>query len=85
MQALTPTAYDPMIRLAAREFLTRIKEVWFRWADDRAWEPKWMAPGTLEYRCELVFITLTGPELVLSRGRDLFDVAKEQRVSVRWK
>jgi len=44
-----------------------------------------MAPGTLEYRCELVFITLTGPELVLSRGRDLFDVAKEQRVSVRWK
>ena len=77
--------YDPMIKLAAREFLTKNKEVWFRRADDKAWEPKWIAPGTLQHRCELVFITLTGRELVLSRGRDLFDAAKEQRVSVRWK
>jgi len=77
--------YDPMIKLAAREFLTKNKEVWFRRADDKGWEPKWIAPGTLQHRCELVFITLTGPEMVLSRGRDLFDAAKEERVSVHWK
>ena len=77
--------YDPMIKLAAREFLTKNKEVWFRRIDDKGWEPQWIAPATLQHRCELVFITLTGPELILSRGRDLFEAAKEQRVSVRWK
>jgi hypothetical protein len=78
--------YDPLIKLAAREFLTRRNEdVWFRLADDSDWERKWIAPASLQRKCELVFVTITGHHLILSRGRDLFDAAKETRVRLRWK
>jgi hypothetical protein len=34
--------------------------------------------------CELLVVTLTGPELILARGRDLLDPAREVRRVVGW-
>jgi hypothetical protein len=77
--------YDPLIKLAAREFLTsRNKDVWFKVPHRQSWEPHWISPRDLQGQCELVFITITGTHLVLSRGRDLFAPEKERRLTLRW-
>jgi hypothetical protein len=34
--------------------------------------------------CKLLVVTITGPELVLARGRDLLAHSMEARRSVRW-
>jgi hypothetical protein len=48
----------------------------------------WLVGGKrladLQDVCELAVVTVTGPELVLSRGRDLFRRSREQRRLVRW-
>jgi hypothetical protein len=77
--------YDPLIKLAAREFLIRRNEdVWFKVPHQESWEPHWVPPRDLQDECELVFMTITGTHLVLSRGRDLFEPKKERRLPLRW-
>jgi len=50
-----------------------IKNGWRQWA-----------PKNLQRYCELVFLTATRLELVMSRGRDLFDPTCEVRRRFRW-
>lgn len=72
--------YDPLIKAAARQFLQKKEWIVDR---NRDWTKGCLAD--FQDQCELIFITCTGRQLVMSRGRDLFDTAKEQRASLNWK
>jgi len=73
--------YDPRIKHLLRERLVNHDPEATR-------ESNWLVNGRrlseLQEVCELVVLTLTGPELILSRGRDLFAPAKEARRTVSW-
>jgi hypothetical protein len=69
--------YDHLIKSAARLFIS--KEHGFKGPSARKWTKKTLAQ--LQDVCELVFITCTGYQLVMSRGRDSFDPKKE--ISIR--
>ena len=71
--------YDRMIKTSARLFLN--KKDWLINKDG-----EWFKARLIDYQhlCELVIITATGRQLVMSRGRDGFDPAKEQTVLLRW-
>lgn len=72
--------YDPLIKTSARLFLKRQELLVDR-------DGKWIKGCLADFqdRCELIFITCTGRQLVMSRGRDLFDGTKELRMSLEWK
>ena len=72
--------YDRMIKTAARLFIQ--KETWLTGKGQDVW-----VKGKLsDYQdiCELVIFTVTGRQLIMSRGRDGFDPAKERTVLLRW-
>lgn len=72
--------YDHLIKTAARQFLKKPQEI-------RGSDGKWIKNECLQdYQstCELIFITCTGRQVVMSRGRDEFDPAKEKRLTLRW-
>jgi hypothetical protein len=69
--------YDHLIKSAARLFIS--KEHGFKGPSARKWTKKTLTQ--LQDVCELVFITCTGSQLVMSRGRDRFDPKKE--ISIR--
>ena len=47
----------------------------------------WKRARLVDYQhaCELVIITCTGQQLLMSRGSDEFDPSKEKRISLKWK
>jgi len=65
--------YDHLIKTAARLFINeeRQKE-----------HPKKLAD--IQKECELVFITCTGKRLILSRGQDNFEPAREKQLEISW-
>ena len=72
--------YDRMIKASARLFLNDVQCL-----VDRNGE--WRKGKLIEFQdiCELVFLTCTGRQLIMSRGRDGFDPAKEKQVLLAWK
>jgi hypothetical protein len=72
--------YDHRIKTILREMLLN------RDAEAKDWN--WLVDGRplgdFQHVCELVLITLTGSELVLARGRDLLDPAREIRHPAAW-
>jgi hypothetical protein len=72
--------YDPLIKAAAREFLNRAEQ--FPVRGRTGWQKR--AIKSLQEVCELVFITVTGDRLILSRGRDSFDPDRELVLRLRW-
>ncbi len=72
--------YDPLIKASARRFIQ--KKEWMI-NETRDWTKGCLAD--FQDQCELILITCTGRQLVMSRGRDFFDTAKEQRVPLFWK
>ena len=69
-----------MIKTSARLFLS--KNDWLV-AKNREWEK-----GRLQdYQdiCELVILSCTGRQLIMSRGRDAFYPAKEKAALIQWK
>lgn len=71
--------YDGLIKTSARLFLDRYERQKYR--------GKWYRFRLQEHqnKCELVILTCTGHQLIMSRGRDRFDPAKERRVPLQWK
>lgn len=51
---------------------------------DLDWSVQGRPLADLQEVCELLVVTLTGPELVLARGRDLLEPSRERRRSVLW-
>lgn len=51
---------------------------------DENWAVQGRRLADLQDVCELLVVTITGPELVLARGRDLLARSKETRRPVRW-
>lgn len=81
VQANPFSFYDRLIKTSAQLFLRKQQEL----IDPQG---KWQNRGCLQDyqdRCELVFLTCTGRQLIMSRGRDGFDPAKEKRVLLKWK
>jgi len=74
--------YDQLIKTSAKLFL-HDKD----WIRDGRGKDDWLKGRLLDYqdRCELVIITCTGKQLLMSRGSDEFDPAKEKRVLLRRK
>lgn len=72
--------YDNQIKAHARAFLQR--ECYFLDGNGN-WVK--IAVEEIQKICELVFITCTIDELILSRGKNLFDSGKERRFPIRWK
>jgi hypothetical protein len=72
--------YDRMIKTSARLFLEKRQDLINR-------QGKWVKDSLKNYqnRCELVFITATERQLILSRGKDYFDPSKEKYRPIRWK
>lgn len=72
--------YDPLIKTSAKLFLQRRN-----WVLDHQgrWQKLFLAD--FQDQCELVFITCTGRQLIMSRGRDAFDPTRERRVTLNWK
>ncbi|KRT65936.1 MAG: hypothetical protein XU11_C0016G0005 [Candidatus Dadabacteria bacterium CSP1-2] len=72
--------YDYLIKTSAKTFLETKQE----FKDPKT--KRWVRKRLVEFQdvCELVFITCTIEELILSRGRDLFDPKKEKRVKLNW-
>ncbi len=73
--------YDHLIKSAARLFVTKPHEFKLRGTN------KWTKIKLTEFEdaCELVFITWTGDRLIMSRGKDLFEVNKEKSVALNWR
>ncbi len=72
--------YDWMIKTSARLFIQKV-----RWMKDNKGEWQQGRLQDHQEKCELVFLTCTGRQLIMSRGRDGFDPAKEKRVLLKWK
>ncbi len=72
--------YDGLIKTSAQLFLK--SRQWLKDANGN-----WKMGYLQDYqdKCELVLITATNHQLILSRGRDLFEPSKEKRTSIRWK
>jgi len=72
--------YDRQIKAQARAFLQRQN---YYMDDGAKWDKKvgWQHSQKI---CELIFVTCTIEELILSRGRDLFDPLKEQTFKINW-
>lgn len=73
--------YDQMIKTSAKLFLRRNQ-----WLKMTPTEDGWRKGRLLDYqdKCELVILTCTGQQLIMSRGRDEYDPAKEKRVLLKW-
>ena len=67
--------YDHLIKTSARQFLTGEDE-------DLTIKGK----SLIQYQdiCELVFLTCTGNQIILSRGKDQFNREKEKIVKIEW-
>ena len=80
IQANPFSFYDGLIKTSARLFLKRRQ-----WLKDT--NGNWKMGYLQDYqdKCELVLITATNHQLILSRGRDLFEPSKEKRAIIRWK
>jgi hypothetical protein len=74
--------YDPLIKASARLFLRRSEE-FPEPSDLTSWSRR--APKDLQHLCQLVFLTVTRKELIVSRGRHLFAAHKERRMALRWR
>jgi len=74
--------YDQIIKTSAKLFLRR-KD----WLKISPTEAGWQKGRLIDYqdKCELVILTCTGQQLIMSRGSDAFDPAREKRVELRWK
>lgn len=68
--------YDHLIKTSARLFLNESRELP---------NSKFTSLKDIQDECELVFITLTGKRLILSRGKDGFDPAKEMKIEINWR
>ncbi len=73
--------YDHLIKSAARLFVTKPHEFKLRGTN------KWTKIKLTEFEdtCELVLMTWTGDRLIMSRGKDLFDLNKEKSVALNWR
>jgi hypothetical protein len=71
--------YDRQIKAAARGL---IRNDISQFLVNGKWKKK--EPREFMRQCELVFITCTIDRLILSRGRDMFDPAKERLYHIRW-
>lgn len=71
--------YDNLIKTSACLYLQ--KKLIFK-NNDGKWDKKRLMD--FQKDCELVFITCTIKELILSRGKDLFDPQKERRLRLNW-
>ena len=73
--------YDHRIKALFREMLlNQDPEATADWN----WTVQGRRLADLQAICELVLITLTGPELILARGRDLLEQSREIRHPVVW-
>ncbi len=72
--------YDGMIKTSARLFLKRRQ--WIK-VDQK----NWIMGSLQDYqnKCELVLITATNNQLIMSRGSDLFESSKEKRMNIKWR
>lgn len=72
--------YDRMIKTCARLFLNKTQEIIGR-------DGQWRKGRLQDFQdiCELVIVTCTGRQLIMSRGKDEFDPAKEKQVLIGWK
>jgi hypothetical protein len=80
IQANPFSFYDRMIKTSARLFLGRSQ-----WIINE--EGEWEKAQLKDFQncCELVLMTCTGRQLILSRGKDGFDPAKERIMRLQWK
>jgi hypothetical protein len=72
--------YDHLIKAQAALFVMRLHEL--KDPDTGAWVKRSLLD--FQHRCELVFVTCTGGELILARGRDRFDPRLETKVPLAW-
>lgn len=70
--------YDRQIKASARAFLRANDYV----RDGAGWRD--LPLEKIHKRCELIFLTCTIDRLILSRGKDLFDPAKEVALPIEW-
>jgi hypothetical protein len=72
--------YDQLIKTSAKLFLRR--NDWMKIGNTR---DGWRRARLVDYQhaCELVIITCTGQQLLMSRGSDEFDPSKEKRISLK--
>ncbi|TKB72897.1 MAG: hypothetical protein E8D46_10480 [Nitrospira sp.] len=70
--------YDRQIKACARALLRNEKYFW----DGNDWSERPLEE--IHKRCELIFLTCTIDRLILSRGKDLFDPAKEVALPIEW-
>ena len=83
VQASPFAFYDRMIKTSSRLFLQRNQDLAYLKDGNEEWKA-----GKLQdcqNICELVFLTCTGRQLIMSRGRDRFDPTKEKQVLLQWK
>lgn len=74
------TFYDLQIKAAARGFIRN--DTVNSHLIDGEWRP--IKLEAYMAQCELMFITCTIDRLILSRGRDGFDLGKEKTYPIRW-
>ena len=73
--------YDHLIKAEAALFIMRQHEL--KDSQTSSWTRRSLLD--LQSECELAFITCTGVELILSRGRDRFHPQAEIRTRIRWR
>jgi len=73
--------YDRLIKLSARHFLEKEQE----FENPKSRKPIYKNLIKFQKECELIFITCTGQQLILSRGIHLFDPKKEKKVKIQWR
>lgn len=66
--------YDHLIKTSARLFISRQRD-----------ELEGKSLAAYQDTCELIFLTCTGDQLIMSRGNDLFDSEKEIPLPINWK
>jgi len=72
--------YDHRIKKIARSFLDKPQE--FQDPVTNKWVP--LKLTLFQNLCELVFITCTRKQLILSRGKDHFNPGKENKLKINW-
>jgi len=74
--------YDQLIKTSAKLFLRR--NDWLKVGNtDDGWERRRLLD--YQHACELVIITCTGQQLLMSRGTDDFNPSKEKRITLKWR